>query len=428
MNASSKSGSSCLTSDGGKWSVRRISFLSFVVSAALVASVLNFFVSNRQDRNLDGTSRRLKEDTAERECSPIDYLSQAAVVPDGCRENNQRPRPVVDVLSIGSLERLGFLERQRKGWASDERVRFFWGASELDDSHPTCAVEVEMEDVVEHAIWCHKAPRNASFAAEFYKREEDPFGYVMKRKGNVPGWFCAQRRQGQSLAKVGALYRNLTASGGSLPDYLLLVDDDTYVNLPLLSEHLEGIDTNIPLVYAGCLFPKKISFPFGGFGLFYSKGAISRMIRPIYCHSNARGFEADVCNRLREDLMGEKSMFQPGMSLSDLMAAFSTSDGLCMHSDWVTGYFVNVYGLSQSSDAAPLYQRFGYDRIHALAGTKFGNEFKKHVQNQCQSDSALVCHKVTPHPGETEADALAKEQDVSATAVHEKTAKTKTMK
>eukprot|EP00566_Odontella_aurita_P036498 CAMPEP_0113535882 /NCGR_PEP_ID=MMETSP0015_2-20120614/5953_1 /TAXON_ID=2838 /ORGANISM="Odontella" /LENGTH=442 /DNA_ID=CAMNT_0000435187 /DNA_START=2604 /DNA_END=3932 /DNA_ORIENTATION=- /assembly_acc=CAM_ASM_000160 len=424
---------------GAKWTARRIAFLSVAVSSAvLAASVLYFVAAHRKFPRLphgggdgggdgSGDSRRLTDDHSWRDgggggrkCSPDDYLSQAAAVSEGCREAvRPRPRPVVDVLSIGSLERLGFLERQRAGWASDDLVRYFWGASELDDARPACAAEVEMEDVVDHAMWCHRAPRNSSFAEEFYKREEDPFGYVMKRKGNVPGWFCAQRRQGQSLARVGAMYRNLTVAGGNLPDYLLLVDDDTYVNLPLLAEHLDDINTNVPLVYAGCLFPKKISFPFGGFGLFYSKGAIARMIRPIYCRDTARGFEADVCNRLREDLMGERSMFQPGMSISDLMAVFSASDKLCMHSDWVTGYFVNIYGLSRSADAAPMYQRFGYDRIHALAGTKFGNEFKKHVQNHCSSDSALVCHKVTPHPGETEADALAKEQGVSATGMHD---------
>ena len=232
---------------------------------------------------------------------------------------------------------------------------------------------------------------------------------------------------------MGALYRNLTApgGGGSLPDYLLLVDDDTYVNLPLLLDFLRGSgDPSVPAVYAGCLFSKKMSFGFGGFGLFYSRGAVDRMIRPVTCDGSESGYEEDICARVRESLVNEGPLFRPGMSVSDLMAALSASDGLCMHSDWLTGYFVNVYGLSGSSDARPDQQQFGYNRLTALAGTEFGADFKARTQNICDGDSAMVCHQMTPHPGETEEEVMEKDQGVSVMAenMRENSARSKTVK
>merc|ERR1719469_916106 len=70
------------------------------------------------------------------------------------------------------------------------------------------------------------------------------------------GWLCAQRRPGFGLGKKGIQYRAQTVRYGiqeAIPDYLFLIDDDTYINMELFSKHMQNIDPSEPLVYAGCL-------------------------------------------------------------------------------------------------------------------------------------------------------------------------------
>lgn len=123
---------------------------------------------------------------------------------------------------------------------------------------------------------------------------------------------CAQRRFTAALSKVLRLYREAAVAAAAsgvdpsgttiFPDYLILGDDDTAVNLTYISEKLcrepkerpeqdverepnrsnvlllEPQAPNVPTVYAGCMVRSnpvqlvKFSFPFGGFGTFFFEG------------------------------------------------------------------------------------------------------------------------------------------------------------
>ena len=101
----------------------------------------------------------------------------------------------------------------------------------------------------------------------------------LKQKGSASGWMCAQARPTHGFAKVVAQYRAMKSTHGdrALTDYLLIADDDTYVNMELVGEYLSNFDNGVPRAIAGCLLrtPSQqlnFSFPYGGYGTILSKG------------------------------------------------------------------------------------------------------------------------------------------------------------
>jgi hypothetical protein len=196
-----------------------------------------------------------------------------------------------------------------------------------------------------------------------------------------------------------------------LPDYLILVDDDTLYDLDAFAEHMPR-DVEVPRVYAGCVLGadiRELRFPspIGGFGTIFSRGALKRMIQPVDCTASkeeplkkdAYEHSTNFCSCLDKDRIGEGELHRPGMSVSDLMAAYSNRAPFCMHSDWVVGYFVNFYHLSVPA------QYDGYDvdeaRLHEYDGSKnCGNtgtkclEMKSLATESNFSASSHVCHYV----------------------------------
>ncbi|KAL7579655.1 hypothetical protein ACA910_021806 [Epithemia clementina (nom. ined.)] len=77
-----------------------------------------------------------------------------------------------------------------------------------------------------------------------------------------------------------------------LRDYLIVVDDDTWLNLDLIVPQLtmSSPSTDAPTVVAGCMiytsqFIPYFSFPYGGFGIFLSRPALERLFQPLHCHA-----------------------------------------------------------------------------------------------------------------------------------------------
>ena len=65
----------------------------------------------------------------------------------------------------------------------------------------------------------------------------------LQQKKNPGGWMCAQRRMTAALSKLIRLYREAAEGAGFepssvFPDYLILGDDDTSVDLRYISEKL----------------------------------------------------------------------------------------------------------------------------------------------------------------------------------------------
>merc|ERR1712157_568347 len=126
-----------------------------------------------------------------------------------------------------------------------------------------------------------------------------------------------------------------------------LVDDDTYINLDYFHDTMKDKDPSIPMVYSGCLIyftwrygiggvnKEEWRFPFGGYGLFFSRGSIERMMQPLRCHqeTNKTEFETSACKQLQKNYLYEKINFKRNSSVSDIAFQISSQLLFCLHSD-----------------------------------------------------------------------------------------------
>jgi len=239
-----------------------------------------------------------------------------------------------------------------------------------------------------------KPPSDASKTIRFKHFTERSLAKYGYSPGKNSGWVCAQRRVGFGLAKKAEAYRK----GGELPDYLILIDDDTFINIDRFVKRMKAVDNKlVPNVYAGRLFNfnDEINFPWGGFGTIFNRASLELLIQPLYCvddlsHTYSNKFEANACSRLNENLLEEKNVYKSGMSISDLAYAMSARDYFCMHSDHLTGYLVNQYLLSQLNPG-------GKYRIHGYGG-------KVSRKHSCSEEND-ICHWMT-YPGYMQMEAL----------------------
>jgi hypothetical protein len=368
-------------------------------------------------------------------------------------------QPVVDVMSTGSQTRLDFLDGQVNSWASHSYVRHFWGFSELDDVDPNCSATIGKTN--DHFRMCKRViPKKSDSVLMKYFQ----MAYGGGTRSKPGGWHCAQTRFGQALGRVGAEYRkrirqyyddenhppgSLSAISSILPDYLFLVDDDTYVNVEIIANQIKselaGVTTtnnnnqNImmvptttpttmyPRAYAGCAsFDSRVNItvPIGGFAVFLTRGSVLRLITPIFCNRTTtttntdddddddhllgelekelRHFQSQVCQRLQQNILLERDRFVEGMTLSDLSYELSKSaPDFCLNSDWLYAYFINYYYLSDpipshmnSSDGFLLHP---FRDSYAWGRTTKGACLLNTVELcTASNETPHVCHYQTP--------------------------------
>ena len=333
-----------------------------------------------------------------------------------------RPPASVDILSISSVSS-SMSRVQQSTWGSHSKVRNFVVVTEDDDPDPSCHTNLTEAGAYSAAILCKRKRRTwpkENFVTQHFIRQYARPQWLQK-KANPVGWLCAQRRVAAGLAKLGRSYRNSM----SLPDYLMLVDDDTYVNMDLFEAQIltgsytegevdeEGANSTAK-VYAGCVIvagpAQVIQFtnPFGGWGTFFSKGAIERLITPLFCNqAQPNTFEGRACSRITSggDFLSESRYFKEGMSISDLMGAQASTGehgSYCLHSDWAVGYFVNFYNISgvrwkgPEHSTAKWYPEAPQTRLHP-AGSEDSFIYRRNGGN-CKAagdtctTSSLVCH------------------------------------
>lgn len=336
----------------------------------------------------------------------------------------------VDVLSISSLVRPELSQAQKETWASHHTVRNFMTVSEHDDPDPKCSSNFDTGKVNAYIQGCVKHNRDTNpslknyYLKSFFATHYAKYKWLAQ-KGDAGGWLCAQRRVAVGLAKIGRSYREREEE---LPEYLILADDDMYVNMDMFEESIllqsnntvgevQEIGANrTAKVYAGCVIvaapahEHEFTFPWGGWGTFFNKGAIERLIMPLYCEDNHNKspFEEWACGKLTGggDFLGESSFFQEGMSISDLMGAFADVPRYCLHSDWGVGYFINVYAISGVQWDGPeahigwYPNSKGRNRIHPLGDQEsfIYKTRRKFIRGNCKWDgdtcnqASLVCH------------------------------------
>jgi hypothetical protein len=357
-------------------------------------------------------------DTKSQEATPI---SSDVAVPTVHRSI----KPLFDVISIGTLLQPELQNAQQRTFGSHSSIRNFFRITELNDTDVKCSTNLTMAKWSKIFEFCKDVDNQTHVSRMLRQRLYKPKNHV--------GWLCAQKRPLDGLYLAVQQYaRNSYET--SLPDYLIVADDDTYANMDFLVN-------NIPAMYptfeahiaTGCLLthPRNIhfSFPFGGFGTILTRKALENLIQPIYCrssHSDSNllptAFNQMACWRLNQNLVGEKSFFQDGMSVLDLMYAYSSGllfsqvdnwingVGFCFHSDHALGYFMGFYHIAVpdtkwselESDLSNKHQQidvlfneslregYGYSNLKrdGIVGCQFRGK-------RC-TDRAPFCHYVQP--------------------------------
>ena len=235
----------------------------------------------------------------------------------------------------------------------------------------------------------------------------------LQKKKNPAGWTCAQRRFTLSFTKLMKIYTNNSSSNNNaFPDYLVIVDADTCMNIDHVTNYLltNRPNPNIPLpttpiVFAGCRVRSpdhqiKWTFPWGGYGTFISKGSLQRWTQPIDCDlsyndktattsSEKNEFARNICNKYTNKYektnsssiektypfsatIGEEGYFENSNSLNDAFYKYiHKEEFVCLHSDWFFGYFSNFLNLfthvnhnkSQNEDASTSTADY-FDKYH----------------------------------------------------------------
>jgi Fringe-like len=270
-------------------------------------------------------------------------------------------KPVIDIISIGTLLKPELQDAQQRTFGSHSSIRNFFRITELNDTDLTCPTNLTMAQWHKIYDFCTDLTNQTHVSSMVRQR-------VYKPK-NHTGWMCAQKRPLDGLYFAIQQYTS-TSYETSLPDYLIVADDDTYANMDYLVNNIPAMYPTFEAhIVTGCriIHPKNIhfSFPFGGFGTIITRKAIENLIQPIFCRSShgdadrlASAFNQMACWRLNQNLVGEKSFFRDGMSVLDLIYAYSSGlmfsqvdnwangVGFCFHSDHALGYFFGFYHIA----------------------------------------------------------------------------------
>ena len=174
-------------------------------------------------------------------------------------------------------------------------------------------------------------------------------------------------------------------------------------------ENIEFPTPNTPVVWAGCRINLDRSTPFayGGYGTYFSKGSLQRLMQPLHCDETAAEFEQEKCVGLEPKTnnnasIGEKEFFQSGDSINQMMYKYVRNvETFCLHSDWFIAYIVNFYNISRHVVTNGMELDKGRNsapevRLHALMGSEILQSAKT---GSCLNDStcpanATICHYV----------------------------------
>lgn len=290
---------------------------------------------------------------------------------------------IVDILSIGSQRRKELQQVQINTFATHKTVRNFFAADEFVDKDPNCNQVLNVADTLEISNFCVEKEWKSKnqwlmrlMTRHYITRER------LEANANPVGWMCAQARPLFSLFEIQKRYER-----EPLPDYLLVIDDDSYFNMNKFQKHFTLEGSSRPRAIAGCRIKFHITFsgPYGGFGLILSRAMLQDLMEPIDCSAD---YAADsICGRIEMNRIGEHDVFQDmeSGSLVELMKRYAErsafrdhrkwTTGYCLHSDWATGYLISLYG-----QALGTYN--SHPRMRSVFNMRFN--FDKSPSNICR--------------------------------------------
>ena len=154
----------------------------------------------------------------------------------------------VDILSIGSVNRLEYLATQQETFATHISVRHFFNVTEHDDVDKDCHKLGEnattyLNSIIQfcrhhHRTHHHQHSEGSSshhngFSNRLVEKYFAP-DTILSQKSNPMAWLCAQTRPAVGLYNILQDYK----ATKKFPDYLIIIDDDTYLNLNLIQGNL----------------------------------------------------------------------------------------------------------------------------------------------------------------------------------------------
>ena len=348
------------------------------------------------------------------------------LVPSVTRSHeNARAAYVFDILTVGSKEDVSRLRTQRRTWASHEAVRIIDFAIHDDGDDANCVRNMSSDEVLQHLFTCRNERYWQRIGASI-----DPLirsimqvayepNYVMS-KPDPAGWVCAQSHIAKSFIKHVGKYTSET-----LPDYLIIVDSDTYLNMDQLTKFLFEQPYQVPshdepVIWAGCKMnfgnPKEnVAFttPYGGFGTMFSQRSLMLMNQPIYCSEAVvpSEYERTICNKFIQKAnfsypmsatIGEERFFSPGDTVTEVFRKyFQAIKPFCLHSDHLYAYLAIFLSLSRlpvvgDTTRSSWGGKFELNRLHSI----MGNEVYHDVGETCSNDgscgsNAIACHKMS---------------------------------
>ena len=257
----------------------------------------------------------------------------------------------------------------------------------MNDTDSSCYTNLTGDQMYLIRTYCAKMEHRSYFGKQLD---------MLVLEKQVAGWICAQKRPIDGLYKTLQTYKKQNVYGDyeyaefTIPDYLFIIDDDTYLNMDRLIPDLQVNQKyndvpNQPMAHSGCLYwflKGDVVYPHGGYGTYLNKRAIERLLDPIYCqNTDERSSHRDThqqtylnCRRIEQNVNGEQRFFKEGMSVSDLMYEYTsqlrfsevekwTDVGYCFHSDHTLGYFLTFYHILVPDGAVALNETNDIDEI-----------------------------------------------------------------
>jgi hypothetical protein len=310
----------------------------------VILSTLNREVLGRQKTQIHSNYKPMSTNSVATSLSSQPIASRHEAIPS---PSVAQKAFTMDVLSSGSTTRWDYILAQQRTWGSHPSIRYFEGVNEAhhDLYNASCL------GIKQKVLQCRNLGNKTTsdgHRTRYFAPEIKPERVFTKKS---EGWMCAQHRP---VIGLHGLYGPRYRHGKNIPDWLLLVDDDTVVHMNVMELAISNLNASVAHVLVG----KHIFYgwPHGGFGVALSRAAILRLFLPNYCNNNNNTndsrrltkdhdfetFSKQFCQiSLQKNLISELEEFVDGMSVIDLMLAIQLHrQPFCWHSDWYMGWFL----------------------------------------------------------------------------------------
>ena len=272
-----------------------------------------------------------------RRTASTDTIASHRVLQDSS-ENNVTDDIILDMLSMGSKTRPDYYRTQHLIYTTHPAVRNFMVMTEANDTESTCATDLTKEHIDQICAHCRNKDRfwgipkgEYSFIrprADMYLSNE-----TINSLANPIGWLCAQKRTIDGLVHMLTTYKN-----SPIPDYLVVMDDDTWINVPAFLDTLETLyPADHAFFVAGCRInlkkeQKNFKFPYGGWSYVFTRPVLQGLLQPRTCKDKHK--DQDFCAQLALNAAGERDLFVDGMSILDLMKAYAFHQRMVDVASW----------------------------------------------------------------------------------------------